>query len=436
MTRRSDAPEKNTVEEDFAVTQTYLGDESGTATASVSDGNLVLEGSGDFDYLLTKLPLYDSEGYLYTYYIKEISCSVTAADEKSLNYTFKDLTYDDPVDAPKTATLLNVHTGNGGIEIPFEVEKVWNDDGDAEHRGSVRLQLIYTKPATQEPEVVATLGMNPYAISTFSLTPETGSTDIYVIDEDTQWWGLIRHYVSSDELDDDPGRGERKNYHIKELSIDRFTPNQSGIIQTDEHYYTVGYVTGLTGRVSGADSLTRIINTRVGDVTVNVTKNWYLGDLMMKVPNLTGLEAVFDVYANGVKINASNYTQYFYTTRDAEGNVIANPVTEDSISIHVPYTANVEVQGTGSTGPLRKYDDQGCLINYTVEESKILYNLTVRMCISPLSVLQALRNTRWANSTPMTRSAATLPTCWHPAKTCLSTRYGAIPATSNVLISS
>lgn len=339
----------NSIEEGLHVdsTNAYVTDYTVNA-----DGTLTIHTNGDFDFALLNLPRYDESGLAYRYTAVELDCSHPYVYNRT-NYTTRPSytvseghTYQDiPV-----INLYNTHIGDG-IGMVLATEKIFKDSIASSLVSQVTVGVFH-KDENGE----------------YTLVEGTES----ILNEANYWYAEIVFRPVNDDIN-------YNNYFIRELSIDgafvdysntpnwladavsRPTPsfiNGDGYCASNE---TDGYYWQITTEKNTNAPITtyRITNLWLGYVNIEVSKNWKIG-----ATNLTGR---FVVLANGVP--------QFEFSVGMDGK--AANITENM----PPYIEATNVNKADSWSVylmnFPKYDDNGFIISYGVEETGIIANETL-----------------------------------------------------------
>ena len=334
--------------------------------------------------LFVDLPRYNSEGLEYTYYVTETSKIIPFGNNQ--DYYFQDLQYSlenvttgsEPTEVQtrkvRTATITNVQAG-GGTVLVFEVTKKWLDDGDLLHREPVTIDLVYNDPSQQQSQTVMQLTMddddaNVTRSTSGTVTVEKSST----LNEENQWCTRIV-YVLDSQYENDANRKNIKNYAIKESKVGNWSTTvneqtKEKTVTTDQHVYAVNEV--YTNPSEDGVAKWRIENLRTGTLTIDLTKTWMVG-----TDEGASYSAGFALYVNGEPIRSeAEYSRYLVenasddTSPDVPAPVLGTRENEENDAHYVfqmtysPATSSSQL----TIGPLRKYDDEGRIIDYEVQE--------------------------------------------------------------------
>ncbi len=272
------------------------------------------------------VPLYDEHGHEIKYRIRETDCP--AGYSVTYSFVYKTST------EPEQYIAINTPTGN---TKHIEIYKQWFDDGDEIHQKPV--EIIYSGNDAGSDKKSVTLNPNNLWFSYFPVADGfdynqnkeaknfsesmSGSspedyTPISEI-EDGKWINLIQ---TQREYNDDECTIIADD--IKSKNNVEFS-NMTGVYQSGEHYYAVE-------QEFKGNALT-FKNTRIGVINFKVGFNWKIGNYDIKT----------------VKVNILANGEYY---ADVE-----IPITSD---LKEYYIKNMP-----------KYDEQGKIISYTVEQVAI-----------------------------------------------------------------
>lgn len=316
-------------------------------TAVYEDGVLSLTGGNGMEYTLAELPLYDENGYRFTYTVEEDKepIEVQLQDGTMRRYSFYDMDYRVDADGTRAGVLTNTSGTGGEGQLRFLVKKRWKDDNDLLHRRKVNLGLYYRDPLTGNVEQVKAYHL-----------------------EDENQFQTYMHYTPMEENEqgefvpisgENNPRGQYENYFICEDSLGENAEYEvayaddartSGTVKTDEHIYNVD-VQNLG--VSQTAMQYEVTNTRVGTVTIQLEKRWAVDSVPAEA-----LYAEFKMTADGLEVTNENRNVYFEKPNEAPDFPIQMPL---------------EGGGTLYIGPLKKYDENGRAIAYSMEESSLHY---------------------------------------------------------------
>ena len=297
------------------------------------NGTLTLTGAGDVAaWLLRGLPKYNDRGAQYTYTVEEIGCDPASYSLTDQWYTSEEL----PIELNNgvqvlhdvtTCVFVNTEIGDGE-SLTFMVQKIWLDDDDQLHRGDVNVQLYYM---TRDENGNVT-GYEAVADASVTLEPSN------------QWIKML-HYIPPVPYDPTSPEWNVDNYFMREVSIADSAVEGSlamaeyegrelkGVCVTTEHIYAVDNHYQVRSPLH-AD--VTVSNLRMGTVNIEIVKTWNFGG----TTELEGeeLTARFTVYQNG-----------------EEYQTVLMPISTQNNTL--------TIEG------LPKYDAQGVLYSYTIEES-------------------------------------------------------------------
>ncbi len=301
----------------YSMTDGTVTAEAGSTGHTINaDGTVSLTGTGDFSFLFENLPRYDATGAEYAYTVEETTKKITVGEDE---YNYDSTAYSNE-DGVKTATITNIH--GEGETLRFELDKVWLDESDTLHRLPVTVGIYYTGGG------VSALGEPVHT---------------QVLNEVDQWHATVT-YTPSKNRTEDGEQWKYANYTVREIMVgDHLVTNSAprdvtatGSVETNEHLYTVSY--------AQTNNHFTVKNLRVGTLKVDLTKTWKSGQL-------NGLEAQFTLYRKSPEVTEPQVvsTKILAMT----GGTTVNGVLTNSITFE----------------NLDKYDAQGRLYNYTVQET-------------------------------------------------------------------
>ncbi|MGI5977773.1 MAG: Cna B-type domain-containing protein [Candidatus Limivicinus sp.] len=336
----------------------------GTArlTEVMKDGGLRLTGTGNYEYVVSHLPLYDEDGYTIYYYADETSREIEVGGKK---YKFSDLDYN-TVDGPlevlgaiPTATFYN--TTEGGDILTFEITKKWLDDDDTLHRLPVQIGIYYTYPDAPAAEQNSDPDKASMAGTTVCLNKE----DPAVLSVKNNWTDVVNcRAVDGDK--------EYDHYSVREIAMGsggeyqakypaEYAPEAPGRVDTDQHIYKTW-----TEKEAGSENVYTVYNLRQGSLKITIEKNWNMGaDL-----NNVGLKAKFRIKDDGEYINKENYS--YYTAEGAPADDPDNLSSDSFIIDFKPDSEAISSTVKKEIHNLRKYDDNGRIINYEIAETALV----------------------------------------------------------------
>lgn len=338
---------------------------------------------GPWQVTIRGLPEFDTDGQQYEYMLLENGgypiSSNTVRDE---NGNYDTTVYNGPGDAE---TIL--------------VRKEWVDESDTQHRLPVTI-TVYDKD-TNEPlpnddgePITVTLGAE--GIEWYSLVSigDKEPEDVYILET----------AVGTNTIDNDPDGDGETDEPVYTNNASGGTPATAVRFDTEHHQYEATYALDTNfGGAEGSYCFT-VTNRRLGNVDVTVTKNWVDGDgekrtdlaealeenglalaVRLEIESEESLGQHYtisrDGYGDGAKGDTVTITTY---TEDENGNetIVNSSVTQirdaeggpaDSIqvldlSLDPEETALTECEQTIRFHGLPKYDGNGAVVRYTVEE--------------------------------------------------------------------
>ncbi len=361
--------------------------------------NRVPDDYGDWDAIVQNLPLYDKTGHLYNYFVLE---GAPGDEEGDFSPSYERGYY------PATGDYSCVITNGPGKQVVLMVQKNWIDDGDALHREPVTVGVYYENEETEKLE---------------PLTKEDGSLFTHTIDNSKgSWTDFI--YISGELLKDKEGNAlTAEDLYIVEQTVgedakvthgnaedniptvDEWTDGHTGStdtdtsifqVSTDNHRYQVTYErkTGDDPAVpANVAALYVVTNRRLGTVDMTVNKTWVSGgqeDANEGLKILT--EALNKVNeGEGPDLALAFQLQFASEQTNTDWEITTNGGTSgDTVSVGGEQTENVPILGEDGKTPaasiqvilgpentnntnfsfhnLPKYDEQGAVVAYTVEE--------------------------------------------------------------------
>ena len=293
-------------------------------------------------WLLLHLPKYDPYGAKYTYTASEIKCYPEGYYLNDQRYTTEEreivlengaVVKHDVV----TRTFVNV-LPDDGHSMYFEAEKVWLDDNDLLHRHEVTVQLYYKRVNADQ-----------------SISLEAIPDKTVKLNEDNQWTERLS-YIPSVAYSPTSPEWDTANYVLREVSIkdDKAKGGQAAVVYlsedamtgectTTEHVYAVSndyQASGLTASVV-------VTNLRTGTVNMEITKTWNVGG-MTKLPSGS--------VKNSTEVGKDMVAKFtVYQDGKPYRDPYELPITDGDDKLIIKN--------------LPKYDDQGVLYNYTLQES-------------------------------------------------------------------
>lgn len=245
------------------------------------------------------LPMYDEDGYLINYYLTE---------EQPAERTWTHTSYY----RTDSSTTVSNYKGTEGTTYYMNVNKVWNDDGDAAHRQNVLVQVC---------------DADGNALS----DTEGGNSYQAILTQSNLWEAKIQV----------PENPETAKYTIKEVKVGDYDVEViagESTVTTDICSYEVTY------KYNSASSVI-ITNTRTGKVNVEITKNW----------------------VDGNNTNDTRPESLIFEIKNKDTGALVQEVTLSASSNTVTENSN---QWKTKVENLDKYDTNGKLISYTIEEKQ------------------------------------------------------------------
>lgn len=384
----------------------YLVDKDGTATETPREDGVTLgtdeaaitafneknptdrvpNNYSTWDAIVQNLPLYDETGHLYNYFVLE---AAPESGKGVVSPSYERGYY------PATGDYSCVITNGPGKQVVLMVQKNWIDDGDALHREPVTVEVYYEKDGNLEPL------MDGDEAITHKITNDTGSwTDfIYipsdVLDEkdlEAEDLYIVEQTVGSAEVTHGTDGSYIPNSTEWEQGYTRSTDTDTSIFQvsTDHHRYQVTYErkTGDDSAVpANVDALYVVTNRRLGTVDMTVNKTWVNGQDEGETDGLKILTDALNA-VNNSETNEKDLALAFQLQFASEpkrgwkigGNAVSvgGPSTENVPILDSEGNAAASIQvilGPNNTNNtnfsfcnLPKYDEQGAVVAYTVEE--------------------------------------------------------------------
>ena len=232
-------------------------------------------GSGtEWTTVIKDLPKYDGEGYAYQYIATETGVSST--ENKPVVTTGW---YTSHYRTEDTTTVTNYKGSSSGDQL-FSVSKTWLDNGDVNARETVKVR-VYRKAdiaaaleGRAENDVIS-LGELSIGYAEYTLSV-SGSTSWYCSVALSNVKGQIGNSENTSvedylTLEYRVGSGEPAQYPVSQLkkaAKDGNAYTVSGTVSTSSRQYRTLAVR------EGNDRHITITNTRIGQATLGVTKNW------------------------------------------------------------------------------------------------------------------------------------------------------------------
>ena len=321
--------------------------------------NITVQRDGAWKVSIHGLPEFDTEGQQYEYMLLEKSgnlLSIQTKRDDEGNYT-------------------SVITNGPGDTNLILVRKEWIDESDSEHRLPVTVTVYdkkTCKPLTVDGHgVSATLendGTGWYAILNIG---RYEPNEVYVLET----------AVGNSQVTGNPNSAP--NY-----TNDGDTTYTRARVDTDYHKYEVTYAYdesfgGDGGVFEGVPCFT-VTNRRLGNVDITVTKNWVDGDGEKRTALANALQTAGIQLAVRLDfLSEAPYGQKYEITRSGYGNDTGDTVTispgntvhiednsgswVDSIQV-LDFSAPQQKKQTLYFWNLPKYDGNGAVVRYTVEE--------------------------------------------------------------------
>ncbi|WP_454942394.1 Cna B-type domain-containing protein [Evtepia sp.] len=386
----------------------YLVDKEGTTVESPREDGVTLtsktedidqfnednasitpEGFTDWDAIVQNLPLYDETGHLYNYFVLE---AAPESGEDVVSPSYERGYY------PATGDYSCVITNGPGKQVVLMVQKNWIDDGDALHREPVTVGVYYEKDGKLAPlmdgdkAVTHEINNNTGSWTDFIYIPgellkdkELKAEDLYIVEQTVGEDAKVTHGNAEDNI---PTVDEWTDGHTGTADTD------TSIFQvsTDHHRYQVTYEKKLRSENDPAvptnvDALYVVTNRRLGTVDMTVNKTWVSGQDEGETDGLTilanALNAVNNSEENEKDLALAFQLQFASKKDDWE---ITNKGSRDTVSVGgeavsilgadrsttAPSIQVILGPGTKETNfsfyNLPKYDEQGAVVAYTVEE--------------------------------------------------------------------
>ncbi|MDR3766599.1 MAG: Cna B-type domain-containing protein [Butyricicoccus sp.] len=366
----------------------FTFDEQGqlnTEQTHVPDGSgiTVVQDDG-WNAVVNNLPRYDESGHPYSYLLLE--------EDGFPEYR----TTQNPDTGDYTTEVIN---GAGGKAIPILVQKVWLDDGDELHREPVTF-TIYNRH-TNEPvkksdgsDYTVTLGGADSPGVWFQVVKVPADDSINDIDD---------VYVVETAVGDDTVEHHLDTSFGYDALYNRPADDQDEIfdVTTGNHRYQVTYQYKATaaGDASGVQGTFTVTNRRLGNIDLTVNKTWVNGsgdgqdtqkliaDELEKLaaePDEPHLALAFRLkFADDTKEQEKNWT-ISYTGIDGIADYVQvggadsekvyicddkeAQASSDQVILGINKNGNLLEDQTAHFFGLPKYDAEGKVVEYTVEE--------------------------------------------------------------------
>ena len=341
-----------------------VGEKTYDITYQVTEGNfeeLVIEG----------LPRYDEHGYSYEYVILETPDTNYVAD------------YETTIDESGNYTTIVTNAPGEGHRIL--VRKRWIDNSDVQHREPVEISVYYQKGDTKN------LKSDYLGSVILGGTDENGNTK--------PWYDYFG--FGDDKLDLAPGeeyevskvyiRETKMGTHEVVLSNAREDGSFVDRVEADNHTYEVTYVNNTTIEVDDggeganlpegykSDPLFIATNRRLGNIDMTVTKDWSSSTSLLDALKNSDIVPVVKLVVDTDKTNAEppgedqkiediiNYDTNKITLTNDQVPILNNE-GKQATAIQRLLDENGEPVETLYFFNLPKYDKDGRVANYTVEE--------------------------------------------------------------------
>lgn len=371
------------------VTITLTSDADDIAQFNTENDPITPKDFEDWDAIVQNLPLYDETGHLYNYFVLE---AAPGDEEVSFSPSYERGYY------PATGDYSCVITNGPGKQVVLMVQKNWIDDGDALHREPVTVGVYYEKDGKLAPlmdgdkAVTHEINNNTGSWTDFIYIPgellkdkELKAEDLYIVEQTVGEDAKVTHGNAEDNI---PTVDEWTDGHTGTADTD------TSIFQvsTDNHRYQVTYEKKLRSENDPAvptnvDALYVVTNRRLGTVDMTVNKTWVSGQDEGETDGLTilanALNAVNNSEENEKDLALAFQLQFASKKDDWE---ITNKGSRDTVSVGgeavsilgadrsttAPSIQVILGPGTKETNfsfyNLPKYDEQGAVVAYTVEE--------------------------------------------------------------------
>lgn len=345
----------------------------------------------DWDAIVQNLPLYDETGHLYNYFVLE---AAPESGKGIVSPSYERGYY------PATGDYSCVITNGPGKQVVLMVQKNWIDDGDALHREPVTVGVYYEKDGKLAPL------MDGDKAVTHEINNATGSwtdfiyipgellkdkegdaltaEDLYIVEqtvgEDAEvTHGSTEDYIPTPDEWTDGYTGDKDDNSIFQVS-------------TDHHRYQVTYerLTDDPAVPANVAALYVVTNRRLGTVDMTVNKTWVSGGQEDANEGLKILTEALNKVNEGDGPDLALAFQLQFASQKDDWNITTNGGTHgDTVSVGGDRTENVPIldsEGNAAAsiqvilGPddtnntnfsfhnLPKYDEQGAVVAYTVEE--------------------------------------------------------------------
>lgn len=346
-----------------------VGEKTYDITYQVTEGNfeeLVIEG----------LPRYDEHGYSYEYVILETPDTNYVAD------------YETTIDESGNYTTIVTNAPGEGHRIL--VRKRWIDNSDVQHREPVTITAYYADDGDFKNDKAlgsVTLG------ASIEGTGQTGAWYDYISlqIEGIENFDLNKVYIRETAIGDqtDVDTDEDSNLEIPgdgERVDNKITDRIDGEHHTYEVTYSIATLSpgqdgdgGDAGNAAGAQTFYVATNRRLGNIDMTVTKDWSSSTSLLDALKNSDIVPVVKLVVDTDKTNAEppgenqniediiNYDTNKITLANDQVPILNNE-GKQATAIQRLLDENGEPVETLYFFNLPKYDKDGRVANYTVEE--------------------------------------------------------------------
>lgn len=314
--------------------------EHGDAYNDEIDNEITISGE-NWEALLSSLPEYDEEGRRYEYLILEVGGSPT---------------YETTIDS-ETGDYTTIVTNGLGAGERILVQKNWVDDSDTAHREPVEV-TVYDRNSG-----------DPIQNGGENLTVTLGETQD---GEDPVWyeWVALPKGTSAEDVYIRETKIGDKDTSLDEGAFASGSVNESGIMRDlaegENHAYEATY-----DRENVANEIVwTVTNRRLGNVDLTVVKDWRDGNGEGASALQTAMAGTGLTLAVKLEISASDGTYIIgkdYVNLGGEDVPIKDNEDQPVSSVQPILTADEEYHEIYFHN-LPKYDTNGTVVRYTVEE--------------------------------------------------------------------
>ncbi len=314
--------------------------EHGDAYNDEIDNEITISGE-NWEALLSSLPEYDEEGRRYEYLILEVGGSPT---------------YETTIDS-ETGDYTTIVTNGLGAGERILVQKNWVDDSDTAHREPVEV-TVYDRNSG-----------DPIQNGGENLTVTLGETQD---GEDPVWyeWVALPKGTSAEDVYIRETKIGDKDTSLDEGAFASGSVNESGIMRDlaegENHAYEATY-----DRENVANEIVwTVTNRRLGNVDLTVVKDWRDGNGEGASALQTAMAGTGLTLAVKLEISASDGTYIIgkdYVNLGGEDVLIKDNEDQPVSSVQPILTADEEYHEIYFHN-LPKYDTNGTVVRYTVEE--------------------------------------------------------------------